>query len=730
MYARITSSYSLMNSEISSEDLLHVVTQPPEVFLLGGDETNIFNSNVSVENINSNKYEILNNLINRIMLSATERFTYRDSVYITNILRKLGITDVRSFMKQVFEVMQEHDNTKSQITLLTESINQYVLPEREEVRRRTGEAPKAAEAAGMEEHPYFLHQRILERLGTQQIYETVAAFVNTSVPADEVTVNQLTIAEQIRTGDHLHLQNLQNEITMQAVPLVYQHENVYEEEETEIVDESNTTNVSQSLTKAVLLSLIDKIYEVKGGDVHVHNNGWYHTANALYESSSDTIERYAQNLAMPILNEVKQNFTVSEIENNNILKQSLTQLVMKTDEEVIVENLQMINEQNIQAQNQFIRALEGLKERQAKAAPAKSDAARSRQRRESLMALEDPAALLAGYREEESKAEPMTHRMGDEQFRGELPPEVRQYLELIERVTQNPGEFAGNTDSAMASLASSVSEIEEIKARPDSPILPDGSFRKSVPVAPEEADMVLRATVGTEAFFDENGKLVVPQMSEENVHNQTERIVRNLQNQERITEEAARNIVERVIAGSVTTSRILHTPGSNEMVLEHPETVSPGTLEETAERNAQRIVRRTTEHETITTEMAERIVSQVVKGSVTDRRVAEKIGQTLEEISFVHKESETINEEELVERLREERLLNSQETKVVNETNETVRVVNRNEVSQEIVNEVVDSQKIANMVSSSVSQQLDSLSNQVYRRLEKRLANEKRRRGI
>ena len=115
---------------------------------------------------------------------------------------------------------------------------------------------------------------------------------------------------------------------------------------------------------------------------------------------------------------------------------------------------------------------------------------------------------------------------------------------------------------------------------------------------------------------------------------------------------------------------------------------------------------------------------------IKKRRVEEKISRTLQEVSFVHKETMAIDEEELIERLKEERVLNSQSNETVNETNETVRVVNRHEVTKEVVNETADSQKIAGMVSSSVSQQLDSLSEQVFRRLEKRLANEKRRRGI
>lgn len=729
-YERITAGYSLMNSDISSEDLLHIVTQPPEVFLMEGDGTNIFNSNVNVENINSSKFEILNNLINRIMLSATDNFTYRDSVYITNVLRRLGITDVNSFMKQVFSIMEEHDNTRQQINLLTESINQYVLPERSEERRRVSESAGPSEATEST-HSYYLHQRIMERLGTQRIYEIVAAFVNAYVPKSEVTVNQLSIAEQIRTGDHLHLQELQNEITMQAVPLVYQHENIYEEEQTEIVDASSTSNVSQSLTKAVLLSIVDKIYEVKGGDIHVHNNGWYHTANAFYESSSDTIERYARNLAMPILNEVRQSFTVSEIENNNILKQSLTQLVMKSGDEVIIENLQQVNEQNIQTQNLFIRALEGLRERQASASPERTGNQRARQKRESLMALENPEALLNGYREEERNAEPLTHRVGDEQFRSELPPEVRQYLEILEKITVSPAEFVGNTDSAMASLASAVNEIEEIKKRPESPILPDGTFRRIEPADTEAVDMVLRSAAAGETIYDENGNPVSPQELIENIQSSTERVIRNMTDRERITQSSAREIVERVIAGQTAETRIgvLDDEKVSEELLIHPEALQPEDAQ-VDEHSVQRTVRRTSEQETITTEMAERIVDKVVRGSSAERRVEEKISRTLQEVSFVHKETMAIDEEELIERLKEERVLNSQTNETVNETNETVRVVNRHEVTKEVVNETADSQKIAGMVSSSVSQQLDSLSEQVFRRLEKRLANEKRRRGI
>ena len=98
-YHRITGNYSLMESRIDEEDLLHIATTPPEIYVTEGEGiSSILNLNQHREN-NIQKVEIINNVLNRIIASADVNLTYQDRVFITDALYKLGVKDDRRFMK-------------------------------------------------------------------------------------------------------------------------------------------------------------------------------------------------------------------------------------------------------------------------------------------------------------------------------------------------------------------------------------------------------------------------------------------------------------------------------------------------------------------------------------------------------------------------------------------------------------------------------------------------------
>ena len=94
---KILGNYQLLNLSITSEDLLHMTLQEPEIYVAMGNEQTTVVENHLV-NQNNMKLEAVNQFINRIMLLHTEQFTYQDEVYISSILQKLGIMDVSSFI--------------------------------------------------------------------------------------------------------------------------------------------------------------------------------------------------------------------------------------------------------------------------------------------------------------------------------------------------------------------------------------------------------------------------------------------------------------------------------------------------------------------------------------------------------------------------------------------------------------------------------------------------------
>ena len=106
---RLTGNYSLIGNGIEPEDMLHFVSQPPEVYLAEGGMTALVDNNNIYENRNL-KFEVINNVLNRVLVSDTYQMTYQDRVFIESVLKKMGITDVREFISHVQNYKQEAKN--------------------------------------------------------------------------------------------------------------------------------------------------------------------------------------------------------------------------------------------------------------------------------------------------------------------------------------------------------------------------------------------------------------------------------------------------------------------------------------------------------------------------------------------------------------------------------------------------------------------------------------------
>ena len=124
MAEKIQANYSLMKLAIRKEELLHITSQPAEIYFADSENFQIL-TNINNQNQQEVRLEVINNLMNRILVAQTENFTYQDTVYISNVLRKLGIRDEKTFMKQVFELQNEHKETKQ--LLQSYEKNQEVL---------------------------------------------------------------------------------------------------------------------------------------------------------------------------------------------------------------------------------------------------------------------------------------------------------------------------------------------------------------------------------------------------------------------------------------------------------------------------------------------------------------------------------------------------------------------------------------------------------------------------
>ena len=286
---RITGNYTLMNNYIRREELLYVTTQAPEVYFAEGDSFSIFND-IKNENQQEFRLDVINQLVNRILVSNTDNFTYQDSVYISNILRKIGITDVSKFMKQVHK-LQEEKNENFQLVNLYEEQKDLLLNILKEEQNNLYESNEQnTDNEYINKSKYYIHEDIYKRLNTVDIYNDMKLFTQGVLALDKrIYTNEIAIAEQISMVQQFDLHNLKKEIFNNNQPINYYHANEYELMEN---DNQSKMDAQSRISAAILLNLVDNLYSLRLNQIEKNNHNWYILAGSLFQSSENTWKRY------------------------------------------------------------------------------------------------------------------------------------------------------------------------------------------------------------------------------------------------------------------------------------------------------------------------------------------------------------------------------------------------------------------------------------------------------
>lgn len=520
-YHRIADQYSMMSINLTPEDLLHVMTTPPQYYFGGGDEMNIFQQ-TNVNAHEENKLEVINNLVNRIMVSESAQLTYQDRVYITDVIQKLGIRNVSEFMHQVNQLKQEQNNTNQLIDLYWNhlgELRQFV----ENYKTEQGDSHITEEITEQKEILH-LHEDILNRLQTGAIYQTLQNFNNRTQGDWNITNTELALSEQYRTAQNILLQKLQSEARGEKTPLIYRHENYYEDQQ--LTQEQITEeNIRNQVSSAVLLNLIDNVYQSRNEQLMRKGDQWYHMEEAFYQNAGNTMQRIKQKISAGNVfhttqeNAYVENYTQAQqneisiinrlldhriqqegTTQNRLIRQTLeeqnrlsqtnnyvddrlqlaytnieegdsfeeqttyeqTQQIDKRDLSTVEQELSRINRENINNQSKYIQMMEGIRESMERPRERKSP---EQMRRESLMALEHPTELLEqlheeGQRQQLEKEEKLTQvmKMLPEQTR-EVYETVREYLAAPMELRR---EMTGVSDD-MGMLIRDIHEAEVVR---------------------------------------------------------------------------------------------------------------------------------------------------------------------------------------------------------------------------------------------------------------------------
>ncbi|MCR5467358.1 MAG: hypothetical protein K6F37_00215 [Lachnospiraceae bacterium] len=807
---RIIGNYELFDLSVTGEDFLHLLTAPPEVFLLDEGSSVNMSSTVNVREINSKKIEIINNFLNRIALSDSVNLTYQDRVFITDVLHKLGITETASFMKRV-------ENIKNEQRDFSEKLNAY-WNHSEEMKALVEEYISSSESRKEENQSFDetninnLHQSIFKRLQTGALYQVLSNFYQEEKGFSEITENEINISEQKETAEKLLLQALINEVRGEELPLIYRHDNYYENEAA--LPEETEEDAKRSITAAALLSVIRSATVSRREENFEYKNSWYSIAKSLYRSEENTFKRITENLHrnMTLIEEgitnaesflnldfqsinreelisdidarksellnyvvetndseefsVSQNtyenaFNASDITNikgdeiaeNTFVSERTDASLSRTENNLLRQQLtQNIEENNRQMRATYEAHLHALTRNYEASIPRKTRREIEEAQKE---ALKSPEVFMQKYREEGIKAD--ERRKEYERKRGELVlTQSPDAFTLIQQFLEHPEiipEGVQITKNDIGSLLYDSRQVENSYREVERQLkISDENIREYRRQENERRNLNnLTENRSNEVYQNETDRASIEHLRQD-VLNQSEFTER----EETLREAEHRKInnLEQFKTSFSETERQLRTSEENSLnqLIEENERHELNNLTESENREfyENEVSRATTEHlrenrliqneirdseeniretEGFIKNTLERELAKARQVHTTERRASEKMERAVENLSLVHKTTETAIDEETLEALQRSRTTN---TKTV----EHHTVEEHHEKDERVISNIVDKKlidqerRLEELIDEGMTRKMNSISDKVYRQIEKRLANERSRRGV
>lgn len=344
-YYRIIGNYSLMETHVDEEDLLHITNTPPEIYVTEGEGiSSVLNQSVRNDN-NYNKVEILNNVINRIVASAQVNLSYQDRVFITDSLYRLGIRDDRKFMKSFYEMSQQTKQMNSLINLYLEKSEDLRLL-LEAVSEYSEKSMVIEKDSYDKERENYLFKEIFERLRTGATYQIVSNF-NRAENYNEINKTEYSIADQSFTAQNILLSVLRERVFPGEAGLYLLNTNTYEEELETLT--SSVENVKNEISSAVMMRLLQNIYRTGFEKFYFDSDTYFNFEDTFYKASDQIVQKLISNFgASQTRNEINRQFTeVNEKKALNemqlfdyTLLEGLTAVDIDNIEELVVQTLQ------------------------------------------------------------------------------------------------------------------------------------------------------------------------------------------------------------------------------------------------------------------------------------------------------------------------------------------------------------------------------------------------------
>ncbi len=223
---RLNGNYSLMTARIAPKDLLFLVTTPPEFPEDLGGVSSLELRNAFTD-IQQTKVDVVNNVLNRIILNQDSHFTYQDQVYITSVLRKLGVQDVTRFMEEVRRLREEQSNLVTLTRLYRQETTQRALALLHEQSQTTQRDQTYVETVlrelGMQETSHTAEE--VRRLWEEREHLTARTSLTHRETVEEKTA--LPGQEEAQPGQSSGSAPRREETRQAPAPRYYLHQEIY-----------------------------------------------------------------------------------------------------------------------------------------------------------------------------------------------------------------------------------------------------------------------------------------------------------------------------------------------------------------------------------------------------------------------------------------------------------------------------------------------------------------------
>ena len=636
---RMEANYQVMVSSLSPEVMLHFIAGQSDVLIEGDSMTSLVSVNQKINRQQIN-VELVNNVLNRILAIDNSVLNYQDRTFIDTVLRRIGITDVNQFIRQI-QVMKQNTNQ------VNELIQQYQAGEEvfhewkkyQNVVNKKKESHDTTVYKEEKDYDIWLHQKILNRLETGDIYREMKAFYTPLYDSHKrIDRREWYISEQLIQSQNIELNHYRNEYLNQEEPVYYRTLNQYELGTTNQYDTQiksiesemleavllNTINHAYALRKDMIQNAVENQYNFVEGmqsvventisrfeEYHQHNRMTYQEANH-YNKMMQENSQTELHLLQQLMEQHRQEVTYSSEniaqelyhhEDKHIYGQQIDYLTQ--EQEFLKQQLTTNNQLIVEKQKQPEQLIQNMKQQ------SKLQINRDRAIKEAKKALQNPEQMVLEYMNTQNAVEQVEIERRH-QLEKVIDKETLKIFEQIEQYHRDPrsvAEYIVANDAAMASFVrdTSVSRAAEERA------------------------------------------------IEEHIMMQTDKKIQNTRHQE------IRQQIDRVIKREIPVIQEISSPQNIELY-----------------------------HKVAESNLSEEVLEEIKNVNRTFSTNVEKYTEQIEESTDVHRI-------------------------VTNHVNHI---------------QLQQNEELSTMIANNVKEQVGNLTEQVYRKLEKRMDSEKRRRGL